>query len=177
VRLRQLLESIPGKFVLVHRSFVLRPEINPDATFAEYHLGHRARAKEMTGLPYALPEVGAPYPNSSWPALFASKWIAREHPDKFECFDAALFRAFFERAENIGDAEVLKRLAQSCDIDPAVIDKALSDETIKQAVRSDHNQAQQMGIHGIPAVIIGDQVISGAVSLDVYVAAAQRVLS
>jgi predicted DsbA family dithiol-disulfide isomerase len=176
VRLRQLLESFPGKFSLVHRSFVLRPEVNEAATFAEYHLQHRTRAKQMTGLPYSLPEVGAPYPSSSWPALFASKWIAREHPDKFECFDAALFRAFFERAENIGDAEVLKRLAESCDIDPVAIDKALSDESIKQAVRSDHNQAQQMGIHGIPAVIIGDKVISGAVPLEDYVAAAQRVL-
>lgn len=177
MRLRQLLDEFPGKFALTHRSFVLRPEVNEQARFADYHIGHRARAQEMTGLPYKVPTVGAEYPSSSWPALVASKWVAREHADKFECFDAALFRAFFEHAANISDADVLAGLAEECRIDAGALRAALTDESLIAQVRADHQQAQRLGINGIPAVVIGDRIITGAVPLDDYRAAAQKLLS
>lgn len=175
MRLRKIVEEFAGQFTLVHRAFVLRPEVNADATFSAYHRQHRERAAEMTELPYALPEIGAKYPSSSWPALCASKWVSKYHSFKFQQFDAALFAAFFERLEDISDPQVLANISQLNDIDPFELKTALGDKNIKAEVAAEHDAAQRLGINGIPAVIIGDQVFSGAVPIETYREAANRI--
>lgn len=177
MRLRTLLEEFPGELKLSHRSFILRPEVQPDAKFSDYHLQHRQRAKDLTELPYAMPKVGDKYPSSSLPALTAAKWVQLNRPDKFDTFDLALFSAFFERNENISDAQVLAAIGTQCGIEAQAIAQAITNqETIKQVV-ADHRAAQEMGINGIPGAMFGADVISGAVSLETYRAAARQFLA
>jgi predicted DsbA family dithiol-disulfide isomerase len=100
---------------------VLVEEERSDRTFTEYHLAHRKRARELTGLPFDLPPVGAPYPSSSLPALEAAMWVRQRHPEQFDAFDLALFEAFFQRTEDISDSSVLGRIVSENGMDAAAL--------------------------------------------------------
>lgn len=169
MRLRKLQEELSDKFTITHRAFILRPDHNPDATFLDYHLQHRQRAREMTGLPFALPKPGTKYPTSSFPAQQAAKWTQLHEPESFDKFDAALFSAFLERAEDISNLDILAEIATHVGINDVIALKAaVDDEQIRNEVMSDHHGAQRLGINGIPAVVIGNQIITGAVPIDAY---------
>lgn len=176
VRVRKLLREAPGKFLLRNKAFLLRPDAQINAKFSSYHLAHRDRARAITGLPYGMPKVGEPYPSSSLPALVAAKWVTKENPDRFDEFDLALFSAFFEHNEDISSKEVLGKIAEQVGCDRSALQQAINDTDLVQEVISDYNTAQQQGITAIPTVIIGEEVITGAVPMDVYRAAATRVL-
>lgn len=153
---------------LRHKAFLLRPEDNPGAQFTAYHLQHRQAARQLTGLEFDLPQVGAVYPRSSMPALEAAKWVEAEHPDQFLSFDLAVFQAFFAETRNIGDPEVLVDIAHSVGIPVAGLREALDRRTYENAVWKDHLEAMKLEVHSIPTVLIGGQVISGAVPIGEY---------
>src|SRR4051794_20438602 len=110
------MEKIRGRFELVHRSFVLVEE-GAYPVFTEYHLAHRRRARELTGLPYDLPPVGTPYPRSSLPSQEAVKWAQTRHPEQFDAFDLALYEAFFRETKDISNPAVLFQVAASVGLD------------------------------------------------------------
>lgn len=168
MRLRKLSEAFPGEIEIEHRSFILRGEHNPNAKFTEYHLQHRTRARDLTGLNYNLPQVGSKYPTSSLPALVAAKYVKHDSPDRFECFDTGLFAAFFEGSRDISDPAVLAEIAQTCGIDGEKLVASLNGQHLLQQVIADYDSAQSSGITGVPAVIIGNQLITGAVPLEDY---------
>jgi predicted DsbA family dithiol-disulfide isomerase len=153
---------------------VLVEEVQPDRTFTEYHLDHRRRAREMTGLPFDLPPVGAPYPSSSLPALEAAKWVQRRHPEQFESFDLALFEAFFQRTEDISDPRVLARLAAEQGLDPAELTTSLDRQEYRVEVFREYEDGLRRGVSSIPTVIIGGRPISGAVPYEEYARALEQ---
>lgn len=124
---------------------------------------HRRRAKELTGLPFSLPEVGSPYPKSSWPALQAAAWMRTHHPDRFEAFDEALFCAFFKDCRDISDPVVLKELA-GLELGYAP----------KEEIAREHRTALELGIHSIPSVIMGQELLSGALPYEDYLCRAGK---
>lgn len=136
---------------------MLVPEEGSRPAFAEYHLMHRRRAAELTGLPFGLPEVGSPYPKSSWNALQAAAWMRTHHPERFEAFDEALFRAFFQECRDISDPAVLAELAGS-ELGYAP----------REEIAREHRTAMELGIHSIPSVIIGRELLSGALPYEEY---------
>jgi len=176
VRLRQLTQQFPGQIELVHRAFLLRPEETAGATFTEYYLRHRRAAREMTGLPFELPEVGAPYPRSSFPALVAAKWVEQHHPERFEEYDLALFHAFFEKTRDISSTEVLAAVAEALGLPADGLVEALRSRQYAGAVFADHEEAMQLGIHSIPTVVAGGRAVSGAVAYEEYERLARRLL-
>jgi predicted DsbA family dithiol-disulfide isomerase len=153
---------------------VLVEEDRPDRTFTEYHLAHRQRAKELTGLPFDLPPVGARYPSSSLPALEAAKWVQQRYPDRFPAFDLALFEAFFQRTEDISDHHILARLAEEQGIDPAELTIHLQQHTGRDELFAEYEESLRRGIRSIPTVIIGGRPISGAVPYEAYARALEQ---
>jgi predicted DsbA family dithiol-disulfide isomerase len=81
------------------------------------------------------------------------------HPDRFEAFDEALFRAFFQECRDISDRAVLAELAGG-EVGYAE----------REEVAAEHRSAVELGIHSIPSVVIGREVISGAVAYEEYLA-------
>lgn len=160
-------QSYPGQTEVVHKSFLLVPEPR-ERSFTAYHLQHRQAAQEMTGLPFDLPAVGSPYPRSSFPAQEASQWVARHAPGAFAEFNLALFEAFFGETRDIGDPLVLADLVRRFDLSGEELLTALGEGSMQDAVFDDHVSALERGITGIPAVLIGDAVISGAVPYEQY---------
>jgi len=144
--------------------------------FTEYHLAHRRRARELTGLPYHLPEVGSPYPRSSLPSQEAAKWAQDRHPEQFDAFDLALYEAFFCETKDISDPAVLSQLAASIGLDGRELEEALARREYRSLVLAEYEDALQHGVRVIPTVFVGDTPISGAVSLEDYERAARALL-
>jgi predicted DsbA family dithiol-disulfide isomerase len=64
-----------------------------------------------------------------------------------------LFRAFFERGENIGDVAILTALARELGTDSDALALALERRDYETAVTNDERDAGPLGISAVPAFI------------------------
>ncbi len=75
----------------------------------------------------------------------------------------ALFKAFFSDAEDIGDTEVLLRLAAEVGLDVDEVEQELANSEAEDKVTELVNMARQQGVTGVPFFIIdGRYGLSGA---------------
>ncbi|MGC1503669.1 MAG: DsbA family oxidoreductase [Sulfitobacter sp.] len=70
---------------------------------------------------------------------------------------AALFHAYFVDARDIGDAEVLADIADSIDMDAAVVTRLLQTDEDIQLIRDRDAHSRKMGISSVPTFIVGGQ--------------------
>jgi predicted DsbA family dithiol-disulfide isomerase len=74
-----------------------------------------------------------------------------------------LFAAFFERGEDISDYEVLIRISGENGMDEAVVRTLLASDADVEEVRAEIDQAQQMGVTGVPCFLLeGRYAVVGA---------------
>ncbi len=75
----------------------------------------------------------------------------------------AIFRAYFSDGEEIGDAQVLARLAQRVGLDFDKALAALDDPSISSAVREEEQRVLKLSITGVPTFVVnGEPIGSGA---------------
>jgi predicted DsbA family dithiol-disulfide isomerase len=75
----------------------------------------------------------------------------------------ALFAANFEQGENIGDHAVLARIAGENGMDEAVVAGLLASDADKDAVQAEIENAQRMGVTGVPFFVLeGKYAVTGA---------------
>jgi predicted DsbA family dithiol-disulfide isomerase len=100
-------------------------------------------------------------------------WLAGQQ-DKATAMAERILKAYFTEGQNIAEVEVLAHLASEVGMD-AEAAKAflLSDAGIQEGRESEH-QAIAQGIHGVPHIRIGQEVVSGAQSVEVFLAALQN---
>lgn len=157
----------------MRKAFPLVRQEGARAVFDDYIVTHRRRAGEQEGAPhFAIPQVGTPYPASSFPALEAAKWLEQRHPELAGNFEFAVFEAFFGRVEDISAAQVLERAAAQAGVpEPEFTDlhAALKDHRFQDAVLADYREGLERGINGIPTVIVSDaEPLVGAVPVSAY---------
>jgi predicted DsbA family dithiol-disulfide isomerase len=88
----------------------------------------------------------------------------------------ALFKANFEDGRNVGDHQVLLDIAEQAGLDRKVIESLLQSEADKDAVLSEIDSAQKMGVTGVPFFIIdGQYAVSGAQTPDVLADALREI--
>lgn len=90
---------------------------------------------------------------------------AAAHGVQTELVDA-LFSAYFERGEDVGDAAALRALALAAGVPAATADRVLDDPTaFASEVADDIAEAAKLGIQGVPFYVIDGRFgISGAQS-------------
>ncbi len=71
----------------------------------------------------------------------------------FEGFHEGIFRAFFERGENIGNIDVLVALALELGLDGPSLRIALERHEFEKSVLVDEQEADRLGIEGVPAFV------------------------
>jgi predicted DsbA family dithiol-disulfide isomerase len=81
----------------------------------------------------------------------AAHW-ARSH-GRFDEYHAEVFRAFFERGDDIGNMDVLISLALDLEMDSDSLRQALLSHERLTSVVEDERQAQLLGVQGVPAFI------------------------
>ena len=169
-------KEFEGRVRFERRAFLLMPRDGQRPAYDDYVIAHRVRAAQMMPeLKFAIPQLGAPYPRSSWPAqLFAM----RAAPDRITAVEDALFGAMFRELRDISDPDVLRGCARACGVPESEVDAALADEALAaQAVR-EHQQAEELGINGIPALALpGFEPITGAVPVEAYRSALLQALA
>jgi predicted DsbA family dithiol-disulfide isomerase len=102
---------------------------------------------ERLGMPIKLPSV---QPRSR-PAHEAAHWAGEQ--GRFEDYNAAVFRAFFERGEDIGQIDVLTSLASGLALDSVSLREALVSRRFERTVLDDERDAERLGITGVPAFV------------------------
>jgi len=121
--------------------------------------------------------------SNSRPSLEAAEF-ARE-AGRFELLHRALFRAYFEEGEDIGDEAVLARLAGECGLDAGALVAALRERHYAKLVDEKVRWAYEQNLGGVPAFIFYPQgssremdgfVVVGAQEYDVFKDVIERIL-
>ena len=144
------------------RSFELRPEpvptLDPDGDYLvsawRNHVYPLAAKMKMT---LKRPPV---QPRSRL-AHEAAKW-ADKH-GRFEEYNLALFRAFFEYGKDIGNIEILKELASDLKLDAEALHISLKNGDYTAFVLADEQEARQVGVRAVPAFVVNGEVVAAGV--------------
>jgi len=101
------------------------------------------------------------YTRNTFDAHRLVKWAGEQ--GKQTAMKMACFEAYFGRAENISDVEVLVKCAKSAGLDESAARTILSSDQYTDAVREDEAKYQQAGVSAVPAYIINQTyLVSGA---------------
>ena len=164
------------------RPFELHPETPRTGADLRGRLGNSARAAAYTNnilalardseLPMRMPMVVA----NSHLSLEAAEF-AREHGG-FGAYHRALFRAYFEDARDIGDAEVLCELARSCGVDDQGLRQALADGRYAAAIDRITAEAREAEVLSTPTFMYeGGFQLVGAQDYEVFASVTARLLA
>jgi predicted DsbA family dithiol-disulfide isomerase len=95
----------------------------------------------------------------------AAHWA--KHQGRFSEYNEALFRAFFERGEDISNVDVLSRLASDLGLDSNSLQQALDKDEYLGSVLADERKARKLGISGVPAFVANrEAALSGVQSVE-----------
>lgn len=91
------------------------------------------------------------------------RWAGIEGPDVQNRLVRDLFKAYFERGENVGDHQVLTAAARAAGLDGAVVESLLAGAADREAVMEEASTASRMGITGVPCFLFeGKYAVMGA---------------
>ena len=157
------------------RSYELRPAgsppISPDYR-ARIEAG-RPQMEQMARERYGLELNTGPFGIDSRPALVGAKFA--EAQGVGEAFHDAVFRAYWQDAQNIEDLDVLAELATAVGLDRDQFLAALDDPHYQGAMLADVQQAFQFGLGGVPALVYNNKyLVSGAQPYELLAEVAEK---
>ena len=117
------------------------------------------------------------FTTNSHSALLLAEATRSLAPDAFDGLHRRLFEAYFAECQNIGDRDVLRKIATECGIPADVVERAWSDPTYEQRLRDQSWRAAQIGVRGVPAFLFGRTMVAGAVPAETLFRAAETILS
>jgi predicted DsbA family dithiol-disulfide isomerase len=151
--LDQIRRELGEEVAIDWRAFELRPDpaptLDPNAEYLHrvWNQSVYPMAKER-GLSLSLPPVQPRSRKAHEAAEFAREGGLLDEMSR------ALFRAFFEEGRDLGDLEVLLDVGESVGLDRSDLREALEKDRYTQKVVEDEHLAQQVGITGVPALVI-----------------------
>ena len=114
-------------------------------------------ARQM-GVPIKLPSV-SPQPHSH--LAFEGYQFAQEH-GKGNQYNRRILTAFFVESQDIGDVDVLTKLAGEVRLDEQEFEAALKTRKYREAhQRTLRHAYEEAGVTGVPMFVIGSQVLTG----------------
>jgi predicted DsbA family dithiol-disulfide isomerase len=143
--------------------FELRPEPNPTLrpegeylqsawSQSVYPLAHQM------GVPIVLPPV-SPQPHTH--LAFEGYQYAREH-GKGNDYNVRVLEAFFRDGQDIGQIDVLTRLAGEVGLDETAFEEALRTRKYREAhLRALRHAYEEVVVSGVPMFVIGSHVLTG----------------
>ena len=149
--MHQLIESDPH-VELIWRAYELRPEpvpmIDPNSDYLRRAWSDSvAPLAERLGVTMRFPPVK---PRTRL-AHEAAHWARAQ--GRFDDYHNEVFRAFFERGQDIGDIEVLIAIALKLELDGDSLRQALTSHVLVASVLADERDAARLGVSGVPAFV------------------------
>jgi predicted DsbA family dithiol-disulfide isomerase len=143
--------------------FELRPEPNPTLRPEGDYL-QRAWSQSVypiarrMGVSITLPPV-SPQPHTH--LAFEGYQYAREH-DRGNEYNHRILEAFFVEGQDIGQTDVLTRLAGEVGLNEQEFEEALRTRKYREAHRRALRHAyEEAGVTGVPMFVVGDRVLTG----------------
>ena len=158
------------------KAFLLRPDIpkegmprQPRPGESGDQLGEPLRTyAEQAGLVMRRSDI-TPYTMYS---LEATEYAQQQ--GQFDPFHLAAYKAYWEEGKNLGDMTVIRELALECGLDWAELSERLESGYYRETVMAQFQQAVNLGIRGIPAFLVGNQLFTGAQPYEVFKLAIAR---
>lgn len=108
--------------------------------------------------------------------VLAHALIAMAQADSQNQLVEALFQAYFVDSRDLTREDELIAVARQCGMPEPIIEAALNDASVREAVEQADSHARQLGVTGVPFFIFNQQLaVSGAAGAQTLVAAAEKV--
>jgi len=163
--LDQIRRELGEEVAIEWRAFELRPDpvptLDPNAEYLHrvWNQSVYPMARER-GLSLTLPPVQPRSRKAHEAAEFARE------AGRLDEMNRALFRAFFEEGRDLADLAVLLDIGEAVGLDRGDLREALEKDRYTQKVVEDEHLAQQIGISGVPALVVSNgrhaYLLSGA---------------
>ena len=177
------------------RPFELNPDMALEGEEQEAHLQRKYRRPaeegvalrgqmkaiaEGAGVSLSYEGEGEAPPAMMWNTRDCHKLLAfaleQAGPAVQTALKLALFRAHFNQRANLSDRDVLLDIAAESGLHRAAAKAALDDPDLEARVLAEEQQAWDLNISGVPAMIVNDRfMIPGAQAPEVYINALRRV--
>jgi predicted DsbA family dithiol-disulfide isomerase len=172
VRMGRLREDLGAKVRVEWRSFLLRPEPEPNRDldrFRQYTQSWLRPGAEPDSGTFRVWETNAGPPSHSVPPHLAAKAAGTLGEDAFGRIHKRLLYAYFAENRDITERETLSQIWNEAGLPPAEFARC-DDRRLLEAVLREHREAVSCGATGVPAVRRGDQqiVLTGAYPVDLY---------
>ena len=99
-------------------------------------------------------------------ALEASEY-AKEY-GQFDSVHRALYRAYWEDGQDLGDFAVLERVASDCGLDWPELRDRLESRYYETEIANQFQEGLNLGINGIPGFLMGNILFTGARPYSVF---------
>lgn len=169
------LARLSGSFELkVERSFLeIHPETPPEGKPVS-SLGYAPeRWAEMTanlarmGKQENIAFIDRTFTTNSHKALLLAEAARDLDAVIFEDLNERLFRAYFSEGRNIGEAAVLRKIAEAAGVPGEMAELAWSLPLYEERLKGQHETASRIGVTAVPTFIIGNRwIVEGAVPVD-----------
>lgn len=196
-QLQKALDELSGEIEaeIRWRPFELNPDMPPEGEEQAAHIqrkynrtaeqtqavrGQMRSVAEQAGVSLEFSGEGEAPPAMMWNTFEAHRllaWVLHTQGNAAQNrLKLALFTAHFNHRRRIGERAVLLDVAEEQGFDRAACEAALDDPQIAAHVRAEQQQAFDLNITGVPAMIVdGKMLIPGAQAPEVYVNALRRV--
>ena len=124
-----------------------------------------------------IPLAEHTFTTNSKDALLLSEFCKQLGRDTFYQLHEKLFTAFFVDGQNIGDRNVLRKIARDCGIKDEAIESSWQDKKTQQHIIQNFDTARKYDIKSVPSFVFGERVLTGVVSEQVMRDAAAELVS
>ncbi len=163
-------------------AYNLRPGIPPEGLprdevygGSRYPAGYLDRLRE-TARESGIEMIAPPVVANTFKAHEATEFA--KEGGRLPQFHRAVFAAYWEKGENIGDEEVLCRLAAECGLDGEGLRAALAEGRYAERVEEQMAWARGAGLGGVPTFVFNEKfALVGAQEYEVFADVARRVQS
>ena len=115
---------------------------------------HRASAYGLA--PIVWPD---PWPGNTLTAMRVATFA--KQTGRTVSFALAAFRQAFAAGRDLSDPDNVMIAAAACELHPKALAKAVQTESVKSALREATEEAGDLGIKGVPALVVGERVFWG----------------
>lgn len=129
---------------------------------------------ERRAAEYGLPPIvwPEPWPGNTLVAMRAATFA--KQTGRTVSFSLAAFRQAFAAGRDLSDADNVMIAGAACEMHPRALLKAVETRVVKDALREATDRAGELGVEGVPAVVVDDEVFWGDDRLEEAVEAAAR---
>lgn len=125
------------------------------------------RASEYGLPPIAWPD---PFPGNTLFAMRAATFA--KQTGRTVAFALAAFRQAFAAGRDLTDPDNVLIAAAACELHPRAVEKAATTDGVKGALREATEEAAELGVFGVPSLVVGGEVFWGDDRVEEAVAAA-----